>query len=92
MNRPPLLMHVRIKNSKANFGLWLPLFMLFPLLLVILLALSPLILIILLIMWPSGWGRWAWQSLKMSFVSLWNLRGLNVDIQNRDGIVQVNVI
>jgi hypothetical protein len=92
MNRPPLLMHVRIKNNKTNFGLWLPLFLLFPIPLLIMLALSPLILIILLIMWPSGWGRWAWESFKASFVSLWNLRGLNVDIKKRDGWVQVSVI
>ncbi|MFA5309980.1 MAG: hypothetical protein WC370_10950 [Dehalococcoidales bacterium] len=92
MNRPPLLMHVRIKNKDTNFGLWLPLFLLFPVLLVVLLALSPLILIGLLITWPSGWGKWAWRSLKAAFVSLWNLRGLDVDIKNREGYVRVSVI
>jgi hypothetical protein len=58
MNRPPLLMHVKIKNERSDFGLWLPLFLLFPLALVILIILSPLILIGILILCVLGYGRW----------------------------------
>ena len=92
MNRPPLLMHVKIQNKDANFGLWLPLFLLIPLTLVILIILSPLILIALLILWPSGWGRWAWESFKAAIGSFWAMRGLDVDIQGRHGLVRVSVI
>jgi hypothetical protein len=92
MNRPPMLMHVKIHGKDANFGIWLPLFLLIPLALVILIVLSPLILIALLILWPSGWGRFAWQSFKVACASLWAMRGLKVDVQGRDGVVDISVI
>jgi hypothetical protein len=89
---PPMLMHVKIKNKDHNFGLWLPLFLFILIAFIILLALSPLILICLLLMWPSGWGRWLVQAFKAGVDSLWALKGLSVDIQNRDGVVRVTVI
>ena len=36
MNRPPMLMHVRVHNDDTKFGFWLPLFLLIPLALVVL--------------------------------------------------------
>jgi hypothetical protein len=92
MSRPPMLMHIKIKNNKTDFGIWLPLFLFILIAFIILLALSPLILICLLIMWPSGWGRWAWRSFKAAFASFWAMRGLDVDIQGRHGVVKVSVI
>jgi hypothetical protein len=86
-----MLMHVKIKSKDTRLGIWLPLFLLMPVILVVLLALSPLILLGILVTWPSGWGRWAWWSLKAAFVAFWNLKGLKVDIQGRD-LVQVSII
>ena len=92
MNMPPTLMHIKIQNKDANFGLWLPLFLLIPLALVVLIILSPLILIAVLVLWPSGWGRWALLCLEAAFVSFWAIRGLKVDVQNPDGCVYISVI
>jgi hypothetical protein len=92
MKLPPMLMHVRIMKNDADFGVWLPLFLFILIAFIILLALSPLILICLLLMWPSGWGRWLVQAFKAGVASLWALKGLSVDIQNRDGVVKVTVI
>jgi hypothetical protein len=95
MNRPPMLMHVKIKNEKSDFGLWLPLFLLFPLALVVLIILSPLILIGILVLLALGQGRWvAWgfRCLWVAIVSSWALRGLRVDVQGRRGLVQVTVV
>lgn len=92
MKRPPMLMHIKIQNEENDFGLWLPLFLLIPLALVILIILSPLILIALLVLWPSGWGRWAWESFKAAVASFWAIRGLNVDIQKRNGYVNISII
>ena len=92
MNRPPMLMHVKIQNEDRRFGLWLPLFLLLPLALVVLIILSPLILIAVLVLWPSGWGRWAWIALQAAFMSFWSLRGLKVDIQNDNQYVYVSVV
>lgn len=92
MNRPPMLMHVKVQNKERNFGIWLPLFLLIPLVLVILIILSPLILIAILILWPSGWGRWAWLSLQAAFASFWAIRGLKVDVENNNECVYISVI
>ena len=92
MNRPPMLMHIRIQNEKTKFGLWLPLFLLIPLVLVILIILSPLILVAILVLWPSGWGRWALLGLWAAVVSFCSLRGLQVDIQSRNQSLNVSVI
>ena len=95
MNCPPMLMHVKIKNEKANFGLWLPLFLLIPLALVILIILSPLILIALLILWLCGWGRWArlsLRALKVALVAFWSTRGLEVDVRHGNQVVYVSIV
>jgi hypothetical protein len=95
MNRPPLLMHVKIKNERSDFGLWLPLFLLFPLALVILIILSPLILIGILILCVLGYGRWvSWglRCLKIAFVSSCALHGLRVDVQGPRERVFVSVV
>jgi hypothetical protein len=95
MNRPPVLMHVKIKNERSDFGLWLPLFLLFPLVLVVLLVLSPLVLIAVIVLCGLGYGRWVWwglRCLKEAVVSSWALRGLRVDVRGRNEIVQVSVI
>jgi hypothetical protein len=92
MNRPPMLMHLRIQNEKKKFGLWLPLFLLLPLVLVVLLILSPLILIALLVLWPSGWSKWALLALRAAFLSFCSLRGLRVDIQSGSQYVYISVV
>jgi hypothetical protein len=89
MNRPPMLMHVKIKNERTNFGLWLPLFLLLPLALVVFIVLSPLILVAIIILCGLGYGHWVWwglRCLKVAIVSSWSLRGLQVDVRGRSNL------
>lgn len=92
MNRPPTLMHIKIKNEEHDFGLWLPLFLLVPLALVVLIILSPLILIAVIVLWPSGWGEWALNVLWAAIVSFWSMRGLEVNVKNGNQYVYVSVV
>ena len=92
MKRPPMLMRVRIRGEDGNFGLWLPLFLLLPLALVVLLVLSPLILVAVLVLWPSGWGKRALLVLPTAFDVFCSMRGLRVDIENRDQCVYIYVV
>jgi hypothetical protein len=88
-------MHVKVKNERTDFGLWLPLFLLFPLALVVLLILSPLIMIGVMVMLALGQGRWVefgFRCLWAAITSSWALRGLRVDVQGRTETVQVTVI
>jgi hypothetical protein len=95
MNWPPMLMHVKVKNEESDFGFWLPLFLLFPLALVVLIILSPLIIIGIIVLCTLGHGRWVWwgfRCLWVAIVSSWALRGLKVDVQNGNKHVFVSVV
>lgn len=92
MSWPPMLMHIKIKNKDTKFGLWLPLFLLFPLALVIFLILSPLILIAIIVLWHTGWGKIALFSLKVAFIACWSLKGLKVNVQNPKECVSISII
>jgi hypothetical protein len=95
MNRPPMLMHLKVKNEKADFGLWLPLFLLFPLALVVLIVLSPLIIIgilVLLMLGQERWVEWGLRCFWFAIVSSWAMRGLQVDVQGRKGLVQMTIV
>jgi hypothetical protein len=41
MNWPPMLIHIKVRNPKTNFGCWFPLFLLFPFVLAVLIILLP---------------------------------------------------
>lgn len=92
MNWPPMLIHIRVKSKDTNFGCWLPLFLLFPIVLAVLIILSPLIFIALFVIWLSGRGNWAWFSIKTAFVALWSIKGLKVDVQGKNEILQISVV
>ena len=94
MKRPPLLMHLRFRNEHKDtgFGLWLPLFLLLPLVLVVFLILSPLILIALLVLWPTGWSWRAIRALGAAGDMFCSLRGLNVNVKSRDQYVHIYVV
>jgi hypothetical protein len=53
-----MLLHFHIRRPhRRSFGFWLPLFLVWVLLLVIVLPLVPLLLLAALILWPTGWGK-----------------------------------
>lgn len=83
MNRPPCIMHVKIKNPDTKFGLWLPLFLIYPIIAVILIALAPLALLAALIVLPLGYAR-AVLCAPALFSVICAMRGLEVDIINND--------
>ncbi len=95
MNRPPMLMHIKIRNQKTKFGIWIPIILLLLIALVVLIALSPLIILALIIMLMIGWERWARLTVLAiwaAFVSVWSMRGLKVDVQGRNEMVYISVI
>jgi hypothetical protein len=86
-----MLMHLRFQNDDRRFGLWLPLFLLLPFLLILLIVLSPLILLAVVILWPSGWGKWILGTVWATLASLSSLRGLEVDVQNENQCFYISV-
>jgi hypothetical protein len=87
-----MLMHIKVRSKDTDFGLWLPLFLLAPLVLAILLVLSPLILIALFACYCLGWGKMIWFAIQMVCISLWNLRGFKVDVQGPKETVFISIV
>ena len=76
MNWPPMLIHIKIKNKDHHFGFWVPLFLIYPIVLAVLIILSPFILIAIFVIWLCGRGNWAMFTLKTALLAFCSLRGL----------------
>lgn len=94
MNRPPLLMNVRIKGENNRFGFFIPLpiFLLLPLALVVLIVLSPFVLIGSIVFWHKRWGFIGFRALGHAIGLYCAITGLKVDIRSPQQIVKVSVI
>jgi hypothetical protein len=95
MNWPPMLMHVKVKNSKTDFGIWVPLILVLLVALAVVIALSPFIIlgyIIMLMVGAERWARLAVYGLWTMFVSVWSMKGLEVNVQNSREHFIVSVI
>jgi len=84
---PPSVLRVRIHNRRHHFGLWLPLFIIGPLLLVLWLVLLPLLLIAAVALWYRGWGRPLLIGGPALFLLLCALRGLKIEVGQESGQV-----
>ena len=83
MKYPPLIMKLRIINDKKSLRLWLPIFLLYPFLLVLALVAEILALVAFLLLWPFGWGKTLLFTIPYIFRMICNLRDLEVDVQNK---------
>jgi hypothetical protein len=79
---PPSIMRLRIKDKDGKgIGLWLPLFLIWPIILVLLLLVIPILAVVQLFTAPSGIRP---LSLVLSAAgALHELRGLTVDVAGR---------
>ena len=82
----PVLLRLKVvgRNGK-RFTLWLPLFLIYILLVPLLLIILPLVLLAAIISWPLGYGRLVIQAYFTIFRLLGCLSGLKIDIESGDG-------
>ena len=93
MNWPPLLLHLRLPRREGGFqGLWLPWFLLYPILLALILIALPFILIAAIFLLPGGRAR----PLIMMGPYIWRLlfcmRGLKLDIETNGREMMVDFV
>ena len=79
---PPSLLGFRITNANRGFGLWLPLFLVWPLFVLAALAMLPLVFLLSLLLWPTGWGRTMLLTGPWLFRLFCALRGLVIDVKS----------
>jgi len=80
MSWPPSTLRVRIYNQRRRFGLWLPLFLVWPLIMAFVLLLYPLVLVCAAIFWFRGWGKPLLLSGPALFGLFCALYGLRVEV------------
>jgi len=96
MKRPPYLIKMRFWNSRHGFDLWLPLFLIMPLVLALLLAVAlillPFALLAMLFTWRLGYWRPLVLGVPVFFNMLCQMPGLKVDIEHGKGSVYIAVL
>ena len=89
MMLPPSLLRLRFRDGKHRFGLWLPLFIVWPPVVIISLALLPFVLALSALLWPTGWGRPLLMAGPLVFGLFCSLRGLMIEVQSPSSQVYV---
>ncbi len=88
---PPSLVRVRIRNHDRRFGCWLPLFLAWPLIFGVGLALLPFFLVLAVVLWPFGWARPILLIWPLLFRLLYALRGLVIDVKSPSKQVFISI-
>ena len=86
---PPSLLRLRIRNGKHRFGLWLPLFIVWPPVVLMGLALLPFVLALSALLWPTGLGRPLLLVGPRFFGLFCSFRGLTIDVQSASDQVYI---
>ena len=95
MKWPPYIMKLRFYNGRHHFGLWIPLFLIGPVVLVLLL---PIFLIMLVVTLLELIFTWQWQWLRSVVIAVpaiyglvCSLPGVVVDVDTQDVKVNISV-
>ena len=89
MSIPPCLLHIRVHNEEHSFGIWLPLFLAWLILAILVLAFLPLFLILLIIALPFGWGEFVLLVGPRFYNILCALKGLKLDVDKTGEKVEI---
>ncbi|MCH7736214.1 MAG: hypothetical protein IH872_02320 [Chloroflexi bacterium] len=87
---PPSFLRVKFENESHKFSIWLPLFVIWPFLLLAAVVLAPVVLALAIVFWWTGWGRPMLYSGPIFFAIFCALRGLEIDVRKRDQHVHLS--
>ena len=79
---PPSVLRVRVRNGKRRFGLWLPLFVIWPPIVLFALALFPIVLVLAALLWPWRRSRLLLLGGPLFFGLFCSLRGLSIEVES----------
>jgi hypothetical protein len=92
MNWPPMLLHLKFPTEEGCWGLWLPFFLIYPLLLVLSLIAAPFLAAAALVLWPAGKVKIPLFVLPYAWNVILKSRGLMVDVRRYGRDVLINFI
>lgn len=82
MNLPPSILKLRFQGATRGFRVWLPLFAIWPFLLLAAVLLAPIVIVTAIAFWRSKWRRPMLFSGPLFFRIFFALRGLKLDVRN----------
>jgi hypothetical protein len=88
----PMLLHLRIPTQDSSLGLWLPWFLIYPILLVLMLVVLPFVLLAAIVLLPLGKARPVIMVGPYLWRVLFALRGLNLEFETGGRAVIVNFV
>ena len=91
MIMPPSLLRIRIHSSNTRFSLWLPLFLIWPLILLVMVILNPLVLIGAILLWPMGLAKPILLTGPLLFRLFCSIKGLEVAVENFSEQVLISI-
>ncbi len=88
----PFLLHLRIPTDDGFFGMWLPWFIVYPILLALMLVALPIVLIAAIILLPLGKARPLLLAGPYLWRILFTMRGFQVDVQTGNRELLINFV
>jgi hypothetical protein len=89
----PMILKIKIPRAdKQQVNIYLPLFIVWLILLPILILLLPLYLFIVLISWMKGYGRLTVMFIPMLIEVIWNLKDLKIEVRDKNSYVYLSFI
>jgi hypothetical protein len=93
MSWPPYLLKIRVENEHHSFLIWLPLFIIGPIILLFLLAIFlivlPFVLLSMMFTWDLRWLRPMFLFIAVLFRLFSQLPGLKIDVGSNSGRVHI---
>ena len=77
---PPSILRVRVLDKDSRVSLWIPLILIWPLVLALYVLFLPCIVVAAIMMWRRGWGRQILLVGPALFRLYCDLRGLKIDV------------
>ena len=77
---PPSIMRLHLAGPRRRLRLWLPIVLVWPLVLLVGIALAPLVVLLALLLWPAGKGRAVLLLGPWLFYAFCCLRGAHVRV------------
>ena len=92
MKFPPMLLHLQIPVGDSFIGLWLPWFLVYLLLLILMVITIPFVIILAIVLIPTGKSRPLILIWPYIWRLLFNMKGLKVDIQQKNRKLMLSFI
>lgn len=78
---PPSIMRIHVGEKEKGVRLWLPIFLLWPIVLLAALLMTPFVLVGAVLLWPRGWGRPLLLAGPLLLGLVFAARGLTIDVE-----------